>query len=251
MQANTIDEVILILDEIIEENKEKNNPAGYFAALYRKVTQSVKEGISNGEFEDGERMERLDVIFANRYLEAHEQYNKGQSLSKSWQIAFDKSTSYWPNWPIVLQHLLWGINAHINLDLGIAASETILEESLDSLEQDFDKINEVLANLVEELEKELSEISPMLKYILTFSGRVDNFFVNFSLKKARDGAWKFANELHAVNKEDKEQMIWVRDKKIAKIASYISPSGIIPNIVFRAIRIREKGTVKIKIEILE
>ncbi|NIR65754.1 MAG: hypothetical protein GWN00_24945 [Aliifodinibius sp.] len=89
---------------------------GYFAALYRKVTIRVKE-----EFEDPERMERLDVLFANRYLEAFEQYHTRKETTVSWKLAFD-TCKRWR--PIVLQHLLLGMNTHIRLDLGVAAAET-------------------------------------------------------------------------------------------------------------------------------
>jgi len=68
---NTIDEVIEALDSIIKQAEDKSDTAGYFAALYRKVTLRVKQGIVNNEFEDGSRMEQLDVIFASRYIDAY------------------------------------------------------------------------------------------------------------------------------------------------------------------------------------
>ena len=54
---NTIDDVIEALDEIIQECKDNQVPLGYFAALYRKVTIQVKEGIAEDFFDDGPRME--------------------------------------------------------------------------------------------------------------------------------------------------------------------------------------------------
>ena len=69
MAATDIDGVIQQLDVIIDWAHRHKSRLGYFAALYRKVTLKVKEGISEGFFEDGERMERLDVVFANRYLD--------------------------------------------------------------------------------------------------------------------------------------------------------------------------------------
>lgn len=57
-----IDEVISALDQIVAESEQNNDPAGYFAALYRKVTIKVKEGIASGYFDDGPRMEQLDVV---------------------------------------------------------------------------------------------------------------------------------------------------------------------------------------------
>lgn len=251
MQANTIDDVLLLLDKIIEDRKVKNSPAGYFPALYRKVTQSVKDGIANGEFEDGQRMERLDVIFANRYLSAYDSFYKNEELTESWKVAFDKSEDFWP---IVLQHLLWGINAHINLDLGIAAVETVIEEQepLANLKHDFDKINELLAKLVDEVQEELSEIWPTLQRILKFTKKVDNFLIDFSMEEARDGAWKFANELYATSDVERQQMINQRDKNVAEIGKkYIYPSGLISHIIFKIIRLGERGTVRKRIAVLE
>ena len=248
MQAKTIDEVIKLLDDIIEEAKKESNPSGYFAALYRKVTIRVKEGILEKEFEDGERIEKLDVLFANRYLEAYHMFYHGQIPTNSWQIAFNKTNKYWP---IVLQHLLWGMNAHINLDLGIAAAETASGASIKDLKYDFDKINELLAELVGEVEKELSQIWPTLKFLLTLSGKIDDFLINFSMRQARDGAWKFANKLFLAKEEEREQMILERDTRISKIASYVNPPGLIPKIIFRLIRMGERGTIRKKIEILE
>ena len=83
MPAQTIDEVIQYLDEIIASAQNESSRAGYFPALYRKVTLAVKHGIEHHLFEDGERMERLDVIFANRYLEAYDQYRNGEKPTQS------------------------------------------------------------------------------------------------------------------------------------------------------------------------
>ena len=42
----TIEQIIDALNEIIIDSKKKNNPLGYFAALYKKVTIKVKDGIA-------------------------------------------------------------------------------------------------------------------------------------------------------------------------------------------------------------
>ena len=41
-------------------------PAGYLAALYKRVTIAV----ADGKFEDGARLARLDAGFASRYFDA-------------------------------------------------------------------------------------------------------------------------------------------------------------------------------------
>ncbi|MEK7325664.1 MAG: DUF5995 family protein, partial [Chloroflexota bacterium] len=52
MTAENIDQVISQLDDIIATARREKSRAGYFAALYRKVTVKVKEGIAAGRFED-------------------------------------------------------------------------------------------------------------------------------------------------------------------------------------------------------
>src|SRR5262245_42369321 len=69
-RATSIGEVIDRLSAIIQWSVVNDSRLGYFPALYRKVTAGVRDGIQQGAFDDGRRMERLDVIFANRYLEA-------------------------------------------------------------------------------------------------------------------------------------------------------------------------------------
>jgi len=56
MAAQTINDVILQLEKLIEDSIEGNSRLGFFAALYHKVTTQVREGIQKGEFEDGLRM---------------------------------------------------------------------------------------------------------------------------------------------------------------------------------------------------
>jgi len=248
MQAKTIDEVISFLDDIIEENKKNPSTLGYFAALYQKVTCKVKEGIENKFFDDNKRMEHLDVIFANRYLAAYTGYKNKSTISKSWIAAFDETDNYWI---IVLQHLLLGMNAHINLDLGIAAAGVSKGHPIENLKDDFDKINVILSDLVHDVEMELSLIWSTLAKILKKTKKLDSFLIDFSMKLARDGAWKFATLL-ANNPENQWNiLIEERDIKVAKKAEIVVNPGFLIRFLFKIIRLEESGTIVTRIEILE
>jgi hypothetical protein len=246
-QVKTIDEIIVLLEHIVVESVKNNDPAGYFAALYQKVTIQVKEGIASGFFDDGPRMEQLDVAFAKRYLQAFDDYRNNRQVTEVWKKTFDLSDKYWP---IVLQHLLMGMNAHINLDLGIAAAETAKGQDLMNLEKDFNKINEILSILVHEVENDLSVVWPVLKYILKWSGKIDDYLVDFSMKLARDGAWKFANELDQAAENEIEPLIADRDRKVLKVVRYILNPGFAASLALRVIRITERGSVADKIQSL-
>lgn len=247
-QITTIDEVIATLEIIISESEKDNGTSGYFAALYQKVTIKVKEGIDSGSFEDGVRMEQLDVVFAKRYIDAYFSFKKGEPTTLSWQKAFNFSSHFRP---IVLQHLLLGMNAHINLDLGIAANEISKGKNIADLENDFNRINEILSSLVHDVEEDLSEVWPTLKLILKLAGKVDDFMVDFSMKLARDGAWKFANQLSASAENQINSLIEIRDQKVAAKASIVTNPGAIATIVLFIIRVMERGSVASKIRKLK
>lgn len=247
MQATTIDEVITRLEAIIQQTIIDENPMGYFAALYHQVTVTVKEGITQKYYTDCANMEKLDVIFANRYLDAYTQFQQSQPCTKSWQFAFDSTKKIWPT---VLQNLLLGINAHINLDLGIAAVQTCNGADLNSLKDDFYKINTVLAGLVNDVQKSMTIIWPNLTYLLKRVGKADNYLIDFSMQQARDGAWEFATELALLNPAQQQAAIEERDKKIATIAVKVSKPGFFISTIFLLIRIGEIGSVSNKIKTL-
>lgn len=246
--ATSIDEVITILDSILEESSLRKDSLGYFAALYKHVTIKVKEGIETGYFEDGPRMEILDVVFANRYIAAYYNYKNNQPVTQSWQKAFELSTKFWP---IVIQHLLIGMNAHIGLDLGIAAAEISKDKDLEGLKNDFIKINAILALLVTDVEQNLSKIWPRLKRILQYTQKVDDFLINFSMKAARDNAWEFAQLIANTKDANLNAVILEKDNRVAKASKIISNPGIIAKLIFGVIRLLERSTITSKIEELQ
>lgn len=179
---NTLDEVVARLTAIVEHSSKTHSRLGYFAALYRLVTLKVQAGIAAEHFQDGVRMEQFDVIFANRYLAAYEAYQQGQPVSACWRVAFEAAEA-WP--PIILQQLLLGMNAHINLDLGIAAATVAPGAALSGLQHDFNKINALLAGLVTYVQAEIGSVSPWCWLLDHLGGRTDEALVNFSIDLAR------------------------------------------------------------------
>ena len=236
----TIDNVIEVLDSIIGECLATESTLGYFAVLYQKVTIKVKEGIAAGYFENGPRMEKLDVIFAKRYIDAYFSWTQNEAVTSSWEKAFLLAEN---KKLLVTQHLLLGMNAHINLDLGIAAVEVSGKNQIEELENDFNKINEILASLVDEVQKGLSSIWPFLRKLLKLSGKIDNYLVDFSMKVARDGAWKFATELAAFEIRRQPEQIKLRDKKVAAKSTIITSPGKGVQFLLWLIRLTESSSV--------
>lgn len=192
MPAATIDQVLDQLDEIVQTLRARSSRLGYFPALYRKVTARVKDAILAGRFEDGPRMERMDVVFANRYIDAFHSWSAGRPATGAWRAAFE-AEDRWS--PIILQHLLAGMNAHINLDLGIAAAEAAAGTAIQDMAADFREINSLLFEMIEEVENELASVSPWIGLLDTLGGRTEDAVVEFSIARARALAWNTALEL--------------------------------------------------------
>jgi len=236
MQATTIDEVLARLEAIIADCAKTNNRAGYFAALYYKVTASVKDGIQKGQFQDGKRMENLDVIFANRFLTAYDQWKNNTKATGSWMVAFDatKRSSV-----LVLQHLLLGMNAHINLDLGIAAAEVTKGQDLQNIHNDFDSINSVISALTYQVISELDRISPLLSLMGLHATNYNSILIQFSIGNARDGAWCFAEELASKTGNDYDNCISDRDKNIAQLGQSLIHANFLLRITLWVIHLFE------------
>lgn len=215
MPITTIDDVLARLEGIIEDSIRTNDRAGYFAALYHKVTFNVKQGIINNQFEDGKRMEILDVLFASRYINAYDQWKKGQPMSGPWRIAFQ---TVHRSSPLVLQHLLLGMNAHINLDLGVATVETMKEQPLQNIHHDFNNINTVISALTYQVISELNRISPILSLLGLHATNYNSILIQFSIGNARDGAWAFAEELSSLAGPAYDKSIADRDHNITRLA---------------------------------
>jgi hypothetical protein len=241
-----IEVVLQRLEGVIADTISQRSRAGYFAAMYRKVTVAVRDAILAGRFDDPDRMARLDRVFAERYLDAYGAWRSGGPVTDSWSAAFVASRRWRP---IIIQQLLVGMNAHINLDLGIAAATVAPGAQLTGLRSDFDVINEVLAGLTDGFMNDVDEVSPWVGFLDRFGGRTDQAFVRFSIEVARRQAWELATQL-AASPEQWDSIIRVRDTATAQFTKTIlRPGTILPAGLF-LIRLRESNDVTRIIEVL-
>ncbi len=248
IKAGSINEVIAYLDHIIEWSKQKQSRMGYFAALYRKMTLAVQEGIANKTFEDGKRMELLDVIFANRYLQAWEAYVNRQRCSNAWCAAFDASAN---KRLIVLQHLMLGINTHINLDLGIAAADACPGDKIYGLQKDFEKINDVISALTDNVMDDLCDVWPPLRYLVNIAKHRHEPVLNFSINHARKASWANAVALSVATGTARNNYINTMDNTVVILANRIINPGFAMRFVLSPVLAMESRNVSDIIEMLE
>jgi hypothetical protein len=223
--AKTIDEVLTELDRIIDQT----------------VAAQIKLAIREKQFEDNDRMELLDVTFANFYLTAYQSYENNESCSASWQTAFDAKNGK----ITILQHLLLGMNAHINLDLGIAAATFHQGFHLPGLENDFMKVNQILANLTNEMQDRVSKVSRLMVLLDWIGKNTDELMINFSMVKAREQSWKFACRLAEKNENERKSEINHTDQTIAEFAAVVkNPPGNLLKMALKLVALFEVKNMK-------
>jgi hypothetical protein len=190
--ATDIDGVLAELRTVVDRAAAESDRVGLFAALYRQVTLAVAKAMADGVFDDGPRMNRLDTTFANRYLAAlHACQAPGDpgAAPRCWQLAFEAATR--PE-PVIVQHLVLGVNAHINLDLAVAAARTCPGPDIADLKDDYDRINGILASVMGGLQHTVERFSPVLAGLDVVLGRLDDTIIGFDLETARSEAWDAA-----------------------------------------------------------
>lgn len=242
----TIEDALLELKKIVKETRGTN--LAYFPVLYLYVTKSIQKETSKHKkasnhkddkkefspFDDNERMKRLDVIFANRYINAYYGWKNNKEISKSWEIAFKFAVEDTSS--MIMQHLLLGMNAHINLDLGIATVDATSFENdeskakctykgFNSIVDDFKTINKVLAALTKTVEDCLASNSFVFRLISKYGKGKEAIIANFSMQYARSAAWNFASEYrykhHNQTIEDRDNEVHDLSVKMTKSDSKI------------------------------
>ncbi|MFF4114973.1 DUF5995 family protein [Streptomyces sp. NPDC001714] len=225
MAAQNIDDVVDGLAGIVREAERTGDRIGYFAALYRQVTVEIRAAIHAGQFDDGPRMDRFDTLFGNRYFDAHDAWRRDRSGPRCWRETFglldDADT-------VIVQHLVLGVNAHINLDLAIAAARTVPGEDIHVLRRDFLLINDILARVVLAVQDSVDALSPLLSLLDKVGGRTDEQILDFSVRQSREEAWYNAVLLAGQNEQERAATVERLDTRATVLARLIArPGGIV------------------------
>ncbi len=219
---NTIDDVVDALSHIVREARETGDRLGLFAALYRRTTLQVRAALRAGEFHDAAWVERLDVAFARRYLDAYAAFELGRPTSHAWRVAFERSRE--PG-HLVLHHLLLGMAAHILLDLGVATAETA-HDDLRRRRADFLTINGVLVRMLDDVQADVNRVSPALAWLDRAGGPLDERLAGAAVRRWRSTAWRRATAL--CNTEPAARGASVRrfDRATVRVSERLCPPGV-------------------------
>ena len=207
-RVDTIQEVLTRLDaiqryaEATSQRKQQDGLAS-FNFLYRIITGRVLELVGTGFFGDDEFLIRLDVAFANRYLNALRAWDAGANdPPRSWKVLFERREH-----PRItpMQFAVAGVNAHVNYDLACAVVATCEElgRTPDSgvQEETYDKVNDIFAEQMEDLRQHF-EGRLALWIDENVLMQVDDMLGTWSVKASREHAWNLARLLWKVRRLD-------------------------------------------------
>ncbi len=201
--------------------------------MYRTVTAAVRQAVrTGGLFDDDARVEHLTVVFADLSFDAYDNYRGGEEAAQCWAVAFGAAEA--PRGRMLLQHLLLGMNAHINLDLGVA-TVAAAGDDLAAVQRDVVRVNEILFQVLDHLQDGLGDVSPRMKMLDRLGGSWDERVMRVGIRTCRDLAWTFAGTL--VDAEDPAAVTRVRDEDAAWLARGMlrpwSPVGLSARMISR------------------
>ena len=212
--------------------------SGYFPALYSRVTTRIAESIAKGTFDDGPALDRFATRFASHYIAAaHDRAHCAKSWQACWNVAGDRQL-------LIVQHLLLGINAHVNYDLPRVVVELADERGdLLSLRHDFDTVNEVLAATYTDVVKDLDRVSRWANSAARLGG---GRAFNFSLTLARARAWQAATAMYPLPAEGRRAYSEELDRLVSVLAYLITkPSPFVRPLLIVARRLEEHDPKKV------
>ena len=132
--------------------------------MYLRNTRALAAELGRGGFRDPPWVERWTAAFAGMYLDALRDWTEGVPVARPWQLAFGARPDVPP-----LQHLLIGLNAHLNFDLPQSLLAVVPEVELDdpalqaAREDDFRRIDALVVHRVPEEYRYLRSVGGPLR----------------------------------------------------------------------------------------
>jgi hypothetical protein len=182
--------------EQIEAALARHDGVGYFNRLYLAVTRAVHEDVDGRPtFEDPGFLARLDVVFANFYFAAYDDWADEGSTPDAWRPLFAARDHAWRR-PV--QFALAGMNAHINHDLPLAVVATCEERSVKPGRgtpeyRDFERVNKLLSDVEGRVRRWFE--TGLIADLDRLTGDEADTVAMWSVADARELAWDQAETL--------------------------------------------------------
>jgi len=184
------------MQSLLEQWEPLADRRAIFLACYWRMTRNMLASLDRGVFNDPAWVNDLLEHFAGYYFNALDAYNGNPLASPAiWQQTFSAAADPRTR---SLQHLMLGVNAHINYDLVLALID-VLEPEWATLDQscrlqryaDHCHINQIIAHTIDEVQDEVLErYSPAMELVDRLFGRLDELLIARLISGWRDQVWR-------------------------------------------------------------
>ncbi len=229
---------------------------GVFVTAYLTITKGVQAQCDAGGFLDPAWVRTYLIAFGTLYRDALQRDVLARTtgglaggttsgtaanapVPKAWRLSFDAARAG-QGW--VIQHLMLGVNAHINHDLALALLMAGIERDRASRYADHTAVNLVLERATLTLKTEVAtKWAPVLEQLDHAAGTLDDDVTGFSIAKARDHAWAMAVAIDATKGTPGEAFLRAAlDEQAAVLARLILAPPVESPILSRSKRLLER-----------
>jgi hypothetical protein len=179
-----------------------------FATTYLHVTEETARTLRAGpeRFDDPRYLILEDVLFADYYFRAVDDYMHGRPVPGAWKVAFDAATSGEVNGA---QDLLLGINAHVQGDQALViASLGIRRPDGSSGKPDHDRFNALLERSYGPIVADIAQrYDPFVSFSNADWDPADDIVGLETVKSWREQVWRNAERLTNAKSDAERQQV--------------------------------------------
>jgi Family of unknown function (DUF5995) len=234
--AMSIDALITAMTAISEELSQAGDARLAFHATYLRTTRAVADALRAGVFDDADWVERWDVAFADLYLDALDAARNSRPVPRPWAVAFSAAADRDRTLP-ALQHVLLGMNAHINFDLPQALLAVISDDEFGDPEllarrgADHRRIDDVLSARVSAEDDELRRLEPAPSWRDDLLQPLNRAATRQFLRESRAKVWANAMTLSQARRHGPadlaRQLAALEELSAARVADLLRPGPVL------------------------
>jgi len=183
---------------LVDQWEAAHDRRAIFLGCYRLMTRNMLDAIDAGRFHDDEWVSRLLHRFADYYFDALALYDQASAdTSPVWKIAHAATRN---DKVMTFQHLLLGVNAHINYDLVFSLVDLLAPEWADlttaqreERHADHELVNRIIGETVDAVQDQvIDRHSPWFKVLDKLLGPTDEWLTSRLIAHWREEVWDSA-----------------------------------------------------------
>jgi hypothetical protein len=204
---------LIRMTTLVDHWEAAHDRRAIFLGCYRLMTSNMLDAIEAGRFQDAVWVSRLLHRFADYYFDALKLYDQQRPDTPAvWQLAFDATRD---EDVMTLQHLLLGVNAHINFDLVFTLVDLLAPEWTELTDErraqrhaDHTLVNRIIGETVDAVQDQvIDRHSPWYDFVDKLLGPMDEWLTSRLISQWREEVWENAvRYLAAATPEEREAL---------------------------------------------